>query len=923
MHALNFNSIKGKVYLLTAIFLVGFMSMASAQTTLKGVVKDAKTGEPLIGCNVIIKDTDKGTTTDLDGKFSLSAQLPVTIIFSYLGYNSFEIEVITGGEIANVVLSEESVAIGQEIVVTGSRVSERIVESPVSIQKISASQIANTASGNFYQGLGNLKEIDITTSSLGFQIVNTRGFNTTAPVRIVQFIDGMDNQAPGLNFPVGNLVGASDIDLAGVEIISGAASALYGPNAFQGVVSMISKDPFLYPGLQVRVKGGSREMFDGQIRYANTFGKKKGDKDMFGYKFTASYFRALDWLADDPEANRYGAVETDLRISDVVRSLQFSDDEEVANTFRKLNAYLDFYPVALPGIVNVTAPGYMERELSDNTVNSLKLGAGLYANLTDDIQLSYLYKFGRGTAIYQGANRYSVKNILFQQHKVELAGKNFSVKAYTTLENAGDAYDIVFTGIGLSRKGFVNFVGDYISEYFGLLGDATNEFANEPRQNQVNDAKAAAFDFAYNNGFLRPGTPEFEEAFNEIVTNPDLQVGSQFKDESSLSHVEGQYNLKFKKVASFNFGASFRNYSPNSFGTIFRDTMLSDGSYVNLNTWETGGFVQGTFDLWKDKLKLIGSFRADKHMNFDVQYSPRLSAVFNHKNHVLRVSGQSAFRAPTLQNQYILLNLGPITLKGNLDGVPLSYTLGSVQDFRSNYEETLEVDPTILQTREFQPLKPEQVRSIEGGYRAIIKNKLFIDATVYFNWYTNFIGDVRLVQPREPGVVGEETGEDQVLLGNYDVIQYAVNANQEVRTYGASLGVNYYVWKSLMAYANYSYNNINSSDLTDPILPGFNTPRNKFNIGLGGQNLVKGFGFNVNLKHVQSFFWESPFGDGNVPSFTLLDLNVSYELDKYMTFQVGGSNITNNRHIQAFGSPTIGGMVYASVLFDLERGKKK
>src|SRR5690606_13423783 len=101
-------------------------------------------------------------------------------------------------------------------------------------------------------------------------------------VRMVQFIDGMDNQAPGLNFPVGNLVGASDIDLASVELISGAASALYGANAFQGVVSMISKDPFNYPGLQVRVKGGSREMFDGQIRYANSFGKKRGDKDMFG-----------------------------------------------------------------------------------------------------------------------------------------------------------------------------------------------------------------------------------------------------------------------------------------------------------------------------------------------------------------------------------------------------------------------------------------------------------------------------------------------------------------------------------------------------------------------------------------------------------------------------------------------------------------
>lgn len=915
---------KGIATLLCVMFIALISQSVAAQTkTIKGKVTDEVSKEPLIGCNVLIKGSDKGTTTDLDGKFSLSVDLPATLVFSYLGYVTFEVEVITGNEVENVILKEQGVTIGQEIVITGSRVSERIIESPISIQKITSRDIMNTASGNFYQGMGNLKDVDVTTSSLGFQIVNTRGFNTTAPVRMVQFIDGMDNQAPGLNFPVGNLVGASDIDLASIELISGAASAMYGPNAFQGVVSMISKDPFNYPGLQMRVKGGSREMFDGQVRYANSFGRMQGDKKMFGYKFTASYFRALDWIANTPDVNRYGDVSTDLRISDVVRSLQFSDDEETANTFRKLNAYLDFYPVALPGVVSVTAPGYMEEELSDNTVNSLKLGGNLYYNITKDLQLNYLYKFGRGTAIYQGANRYAVKNILFQQHKIELVHKNFFIKAYTTLEDAGDAYDIVFTGIGLSRKGFRNFVSDYISEYFGRLGDLTNEFKDGPSLSAVNESKDFAFNSAYNTAFFKPGTPEFEAAFNEIVSNPDLQVGSKFQDKSSFHHVEGQYNLNFKKVASFNIGGSFRMFQPQSFGTIFRDTLLPDGNYVNLDTWETGGYVQGTFDVIKEKLKLIGSFRADKHMNFDVQYSPRISAVFSHKGHVVRVSAQQAFRAPTLQNQYILLNLGPITLKGNLDGVPLSYTLNSVTEFRDKYRASFEVDPSLLVTAAFKPLQPEQVKTIEAGYRGIIKNKVFIDFTAYFNQYSNFIGDIRLVQPREPGVVGQETGVDQVLLGNYDVLQYAVNASQDVRTYGASIGLNYYIWKGLMAYGNYTYSNIDTKDLTDPILPGFNTPRNKINIGIGGQNLYKGFGFNANLKWVEAFFWESPFGDGQVPTFVTLDMNVSYELDKYLTFQLGGSNITNSRVQQAFGSPVIGGMVYASVLFDLERKGKK
>ena len=815
---------KSVAILLCLIISVLNPQMAFAQkTTLKGTIIDKDYKEPLIGCSVVMKDTDMGVITDFDGNFSIDVpQLPVTVIISYVGYTSQEILVKDGSELKQVQLSE-AVLIGQEVVVTGSRVSERIIESPVSIQKINATQIANAASGSFYQSMGNLADVDITTSSLGFQVINTRGFNTTAPVRMVQFVDGIDNQAPGLNFPIGNLVGASDIDLASVELISGAASALYGANAFQGVVSMISKDPFNYPGLQVKVKGGSRALFDGQVRYANSFGKEREGRKMFGYKFTASYMRAKDWVANDPEMNRYGNVETDLRISDVVRGLQFSDDEEQANTFRKLNAYLDFYPSALPGVLTVQAPGYMESELSDNNTESLKLGAAAYYNITPNIELSYLYKFGRGSAIYQGANRYNINNILFNQHKVELKGKQFFLKAYTTIEEAGDSYDIVFTGIGIARNGFVN-------------------FKDSPRFQDVQMAKDSAYKTAYASGFLKPGTPEFDEVYNEVVQNPDLKEGSKFKDNSKIQHVEGQYNLDFKKVASFNFGASYRNYSPKSYGSIFRDTLLSDGTYENLNTWETGGYIQGTFDIIKEKLKLIGSVRADKHMNFDLQWSPRVSAIFSHKNHVFRFSAQSAFRSPTLQNQYILLDLGVITLKGNLDGVPLSYTLESVNDFRDHYEATLEVDPTILKTTSFEKLKQEQVRSLEGGYRGIFKNKIFVDLTGYFNEYSNFIGDVRLVSPKVPGETGKETGVDQVLLGEYDAYQYSVNASQKVRTYGASIALNYYIYKGLSAYANYTYSKIDTKDLTDPILPGYNTPRNKANIGIGGQRIVKEIG---------------------------------------------------------------------------------
>ena len=247
-----------KVFTLLSLFLLfSFLSVAQTKV-ISGVIKDKKNSETLISASVIIKGTAIGVSTDVDGKFSIELDLtePKKLVVSYLGYQ--DLEVLVDKTTSNLTIEIETVnMIGQEVVVSGSRVSETILESSASIQKMNTREISEIASGDFYSGLSTLQGVDVTTSSLGFQVINMRGFNTTAPVRIVQFVDGMDNQAPGLNFPVGNMVGANDLDLESVEIITGAASALYGPNAFQGVVSMKTKDPYDYPGLSFKLQARS------------------------------------------------------------------------------------------------------------------------------------------------------------------------------------------------------------------------------------------------------------------------------------------------------------------------------------------------------------------------------------------------------------------------------------------------------------------------------------------------------------------------------------------------------------------------------------------------------------------------------------------------------------------------------------------
>lgn len=937
-----------KIFTLLPVFLL-IAIFANAQTkTISGTIKDKKSGETLISASVILQGTTTGVMTDVNGKFSMELDLsePKTLEVSYLGYQKFEI--VVDGSSTNIDIEMETInMIGQEVVVSGSRVSETILESSASIQKMNTRDIAEIASGDFYSGLSTLQGVDVTTSSLGFQVINMRGFNTTAPVRVVQFIDGMDNQAPGLNFPVGNLVGANDLDLENVEVISGASSALYGANAFQGVISMKSKNPYDYPGLSVQIKGGMRNYIDAQARYAGSFGKEK----RFALKITGQYKRADDWVADDPVANRYGDIETDVDLSSIVEQAQTDPEntQEERDDFIALNNWLGLVsPNAYPGTINVQAPGYMETELSDNNTFSAKASASLHYRFKHDIEASYTYKFGLGTAIYQASNRYSVNNILFQQHKLQVQGRNWLFKAYTTMEDAGESYDIVFTGINISKEGITDYVGEYLGAYFDTLQVMTEDFDDDATSEEVAIAHEHARTEAEANGWIASGTHKFDSLRHEIINNADLQSGSKFTDKSNLQHIEGQYNFDWPWLDIL-VGANFRRYDPQSFGTIFADTLINAGDtlengsanlnakFVDLSVLEYGGFLQATKRFFDDRFKVQASVRVDKNQNFPVQFSPRVSLMYNLKGHIFRVSGQSAFRTPTLQNQFIRLDVGPLTIAGNLNGWDNLWTLESV-DMYNDYLDTAVANgfmlqdehydsaATYLQTFSAKKIRPEQVRSVEVGYRGVAFKKLYLDVNWYYNWYSDFIGEIRVVQPHN-ATAGEESGIDQLISGYHDNdedaytrYQIPVNAEQQVRSTGGTFGAAYYFNDKYSATMNYTWAKLIDDDLDDPIIPGFNTPEHKVNVGVKGRKVWKGLGFAANFQWVDSFYWQSTFGDGQVPSYSFLDLQLSYEIPKwYTTLRLGASNVYNLKRQEAYGAPKIGTMVYGSILFDIKK----
>ena len=402
-----------KSYLFTLFLFLGFFANAQV-TVLKGEIKDSKTGETLIGASVLVKGTSEAIATDYDGNFELKTKqpLPVTLVISYIGYTAQSIVVNNNRDRIKVALSEEANVLGEVTVIERGK-TEKEKEKPISTITLGQGAIKEAVSG-FYNTLGNQAGVDLTTASLGFTVINTRGFNSTSPVRSLQIIDGVDNQAPGLNFSLGNFLGASELDVNKVELIVGASSAFYGPNAFNGVVAMDTKKPFYSKGFSASVKSGERNLLEVAARYADVI-KNKDGKDMLGFKFNLFHFRANDWTAEnyDPVTGTRTGKENPGRYD----AVNIYGDEYNVSGDQTTGA-----PTEKIGLGIYHRTGYKEIDLVDYNTRNYKANAAAYLRLNpekgeESAELNYGFNYGNGTTVYQGDNRFSLKNISFLQHK--------------------------------------------------------------------------------------------------------------------------------------------------------------------------------------------------------------------------------------------------------------------------------------------------------------------------------------------------------------------------------------------------------------------------------------------------------------------------------------------------------------------------
>lgn len=928
-----------------------FCGISFAQNTITGSVTEIN-NQAIPGANIRVIGDKAGTVTDADGKFTLisSKSLPFTIEVTSIGHETKKVNVTSSNQNVSIKLTDSQTTL-DEVVVSASRTPERILESPVTIERMGIKEIKRTAAPTFYDGLENLKEVQMNTSSLSFKSINTRGFATVANTRFMQLVDGMDNSSPLLNFVLGNLIGISEIDVQSVELLPGASSALYGANAFNGILFMTSQSPFTNQGITAYAKygntsqnaAGTNSFYDYGIRMAHAFSPH------FAAKANFSFLKGTDWYATNYD---------DIEVSGRDRSdpsyngINVYGDEAVLN-LKNRNPFGSTGYNVLPNI-DITRTGYNETDLTENVVKNTKIDFSLHfkpwANTENlkDVEIIWQSKFGFGNSVYQGASRYNLNNFFMQQHKLEFKGKNFFIRGYTTTEDGGQSYDMTFTALNINRswKSDQQWFGEYGAAYGAASVGAVPGVGTLPSQ-----AHAYARSVA-DTGRLIPGTAAFKSAFNKVIADPDILTGSKLVDNSHIYHSDANYNFRdIIKPVEIQVGGSYRLYDLNSFGRIYTDEIGS----IQYN--EYGIYTQAQKKLMDDKLKLTGSIRYDKAKNFDGNFSPRVSFVYTldeQKKHALRGSFQTGFRNPSTQDQYIGFDIGsrvligsapdnltrfsetlPISPAGIAAGIAPTKTINGEGAYYNSFTESsfkafdtayrsgppsgLNNAADLLVKTNAPLVQPEQVKAFDLGYRGNIEG-FALDINGYFNTYNDFIGGFNVVNPlygtAETNPTDISATSAAAALGNRDfrVFQVFTNTSLVVKSLGFGLGLSKKIYKDFELSGNYNYSQFDFDQSKDPDFEAsFNTPKHRVKATLGNDKLFKNFGVSVSGRWNSEYVWESSFADGVISEATVIDVQANYSITSMKSIiKLGATNIGGKEYGQVLGAGLIGQQYFVS-----------
>lgn len=816
-----------------------------------------------------------------------------------------------------------------EVIVSASRIQENLLQSPVSVEKANKKYFATNGAPSFFDALQSIKGVQMITPSLGFRVINTRGFTNTTNVRFAQLIDGMDIQSPHIGAPVGNALGPTDLDIQSVEIIPGSSSALYGMNTINGMANFFTKNPFTSEGISVQQKTGINHL-NSQGFHAKIFSETSLRiahiiSPRFAFKVNGAFSKGYDWVADDhSDLNATANSSTGLSGSNNPGPDPVNGYGNESSNRRTLSLQGKSYVVA--------RTGYYEKEVADYSLQNLKADAGLYYKPTEKTSIAYTYHLANFNTVYQRANRFRLQDYLLQQHGLEFSSPSIKAKAYINIENTGKSYNLRSMAENIDRA--YKSDNDWFADY-------TNRFNTEITQGQpVEMAHRTARSFA-DNGRLQTGTLPFNNTLEKLQDINNWDSGAALRVKADLIHAEVQVDLTQRYLSSFKkktgveilSGVDMRAYIIVPDGNYFINP-VSGKENKNLIYGRWGGFTSATKKLFENKLKAGLVFRIDNNDYFDIKTNLRISTVYSPSYaHNIRLSYQNGYRYPSIFEAFSNVNSGGVKRVGGLrvmsNGIfEHSWLKSSIDAFQATVNKdinalgltknaAIEKNKVLLKKSNYTYLDPEHVRSLETGYKGLFaKAKLLVDIDFYYNKYSSFIAQVETSIPNTQKF-------DSIPYALYDKKTQSryrmwTNSKTTVYNYGLGLRVKYDFNKGYTIDGNTSYAKLRKKSADDGLEDGFNTPQWMVNLSISNEKIIGNLGAGISYRWQDNYYWQSFLVNGNVPANSSIDAQVSYSFPKVnFRIKMGASNLLNHYYTSFLGGPQIGGFYYTMLTYGL------
>ncbi|WP_178991065.1 TonB-dependent receptor [Winogradskyella schleiferi] len=393
--------------LLLLLTLISTFTMAAQDSgSISGTITEAN-GAPLSGATVYIKALDKGTVTDYDGKFKLDNVAAGTydVAISYVGFATTTQNVTVTADNASTLNTSlnESDSLLNEVVITANKQPQKLTDVPATVNVITSKDISEFPSFNIGELAARQKGVDFVRSGVLGTGINIRGFNSAFNAKNLQVTDDRLSTLIATGLPMGSFSTVTKDDIARVEILLGPNGTLYGPNAHNGLVSTITKNPRQSEGTTLALGVGNQSVFTTRLRHAEAINEK------FAYKFHLEHSEGKEFNYTD--------------------SVYVGD-----RAFKELDLDRDF--------------------------KSQKYGASLFYKPTKSSEIIGYYGHSLNSNIgITNAGRNQIKDWSIDVAQLKFVSKHFFANAYYTWSKTEDTY-----AINQRTQNYVSFIDNGFSE---------------------------------------------------------------------------------------------------------------------------------------------------------------------------------------------------------------------------------------------------------------------------------------------------------------------------------------------------------------------------------------------------------------------------------------------------------------------------